>query len=72
LASYGITVNAVAPGPIATRMTATFPENLRALIPVGRMGTVEDVSRAVMFLLDRGSSFITGEVLDINGGMMSD
>ncbi|MEN9774818.1 MAG: hypothetical protein RL322_1888 [Pseudomonadota bacterium] len=72
LAAYGITVNAVAPGPIATRMTATFPENLRALIPVGRMGTVDDVSHAILFLADRASGFITGEVLDLNGGMLSD
>ena len=53
-------------------MTATFPEKLRALIPVGRMGTVDDVSHAIMFLADRASSFITGEVLDLNGGMLSD
>ncbi len=72
LAAHGITVNAVAPGPIATRMTATFPESLRALIPVGRMGTVDDVSHAVLFLADRASSFITGEILDLNGGMLND
>jgi 3-oxoacyl-[acyl-carrier protein] reductase len=72
LAAHGITVNAVAPGPIATRMTATFPDSLKALIPVGRMGTVEDVVHAVLFLADRASSFITGEVLDLNGGMLSD
>lgn len=72
LAAHGITVNAVAPGPIATRMTATFPEQLRALIPVGRMGTVDDVSHAVLFLADRASGFITGETLDLNGGMLND
>jgi len=72
LAAHGITVNAVAPGPIATRMTATFPEALRALIPVGRMGTVDDVTHAILFLADRASSFITGEILDLNGGMLSD
>ena len=53
-------------------MTATFPDSLKALIPVGRMGTVEDVVHAVLFLADRASSFITGEVLDLNGGMLSD
>jgi 3-oxoacyl-[acyl-carrier protein] reductase len=72
LAAHGITVNALAPGPIATQMTATFPDSLKALIPVGRMGTVEDVVHAVLFLADRASSFITGEVLDLNGGMLSD
>jgi len=72
LAAHGVTVNAVAPGPIATRMTATFPEALRALIPVGRMGTVDDVTHAILFLADRASSFITGEILDLNGGMLSD
>ena len=72
LAAHGVTVNAVAPGPIATRMTATFPEALRALIPVGRLGTVDDVSHAVLFLADRASSFITGEILDLNGGMLND
>lgn len=72
LACHGITVNAVAPGPIATEMTTDFPPALRALIPRGRMGTAEDVVRAVSFLIQRESDFITGEVLDVNGGMWSD
>lgn len=72
LAAHGITVNAVAPGPIATAMTTDFPPALRALIPRGRMGTPDDVARAVLFLVQRESDFITGEVLDINGGMWSD
>jgi NAD(P)-dependent dehydrogenase (short-subunit alcohol dehydrogenase family) len=72
LAAFGITVNAVAPGPIATAMTTHFPDNLRALIPVGRMGTPEDVARAIVFLAARESGFITGEVLDINGGIACD
>jgi 3-oxoacyl-[acyl-carrier protein] reductase len=72
LACHGITVNAVAPGPIATEMTTDFPAALRALIPRGRMGTPEDVVRAVSFLIQRESDFITGEVLDVNGGMWSD
>lgn len=72
LAAYGITVNTVAPGPIATAMTTSFPPALAALIPRGRMGTPDDVARAVLFLVQRDSDFITGEVLDINGGMWSD
>ena len=72
LAAHGITVNAVAPGPVATVMTASFPEQLIALLPVGRMGTTEDVVRAVLFLASPKAGFITGEVIDVNGGMMCD
>ncbi|MGY2491754.1 SDR family NAD(P)-dependent oxidoreductase [Cupriavidus sp. CP313] len=72
LARYGVTVNAVAPGPVATAMTQHFPDNLRALIPVGRMGHVDDVARAVCFLAAKDAGFITGEILDVNGGMFCD
>ena len=72
LAPHGITVNAVAPGPIATAMTSAFPEALRQLIPVGRMGRLEDVVRAILFLGSRDNGFVTGEVLDVNGGMWCD
>ena len=72
LAPHGITVNAVAPGPIATAMTASLPDSLRALIPVGRMGRLEDVVRAVLFLGSRDNGFVNGEVLDVNGGMWCD
>ena len=72
LACEGITVNAVAPGPIATAMTTSFPEQLKALIPVGRMGTAADVASAILFLAGREAGFITGEVLDVNGGMWCD
>lgn len=71
LASDGITVNAVAPGPIASAMTTTFPEALRALIPVGRMGCAEEVAAAIAFLVGPETGFITGEILDINGGIWS-
>lgn len=70
--SAGITVNAIAPGPIATAMTASFPAQLRAAIPVGRMGSLDDVVNAVLFLASPRSGFITGEVLDVNGGMWCD
>jgi 3-oxoacyl-[acyl-carrier protein] reductase len=72
LASDGITVNAVAPGPVASAMTADFPPALQALIPVGRMGRAEDVAAAVLFLAGEEAGFVTGEVLDVNGGMWAD
>jgi 3-oxoacyl-[acyl-carrier protein] reductase len=72
LASEGITVNAVAPGPIASAMTTSFPATLRALIPVGRMGEASEVAEAVAFLASDAAAFITGEVLDVNGGAWCD
>lgn len=71
-AHHGITVNAVAPGPIATRMTGNFPQTLQNLIPVGRMGTPDEVADAVAFLAGDAASFVNGEVLDVNGGMWTD
>ncbi len=71
-AHHGITVNAVAPGPIATQMTRNFPKTLQDLIPVGRMGTPEEVADAVVFLAGDSAGFITGEVLDVNGGSWMD
>ncbi len=72
LAAHGITVNAVAPGPITSAMTRTFPETLRALIPVGRMGEAGEVAEAVVFLASEATGFITAEILDVNGGMWGD
>jgi 3-oxoacyl-[acyl-carrier protein] reductase len=72
LAPHGVTVNAVAPGPIATEMTRNFPATLQALIPVGRMGTLHDVVNAILFLVSSDSGYITGEVLDLNGGLWCD
>lgn len=72
LAGRGVRVNAVAPGPIATSMTSSFPDNLRALIPLGRMGRAEDVAAAVHFLLSEQAGFISGEILDINGALWCD
>jgi 3-oxoacyl-[acyl-carrier protein] reductase len=71
-AAFGITVNAVAPGPIATAMTTHFPQALTALVPLGRMGTMEEVVAAILFLLAPANAYITGEVLDINGGLWCD
>jgi 3-oxoacyl-[acyl-carrier protein] reductase len=71
-ARFGITVNSVAPGPIGTAMTKNFPQALRDQIPLGRMGTPEDVADAMAFLAGDQASFITGEVLDVNGGAWTD
>lgn len=72
LANSGVTVNAVAPGPVASAMTTNFPQSLRDLIPVGRMGTADEVASAVVFLAAPQSSFISGETLDVNGGIWCD
>ena len=72
LAVDQITVNAVAPGPISSAMTTQFPQTLRNLIPLGRMGEKEDVAHTVAFLASEKSGFITGEIIDVNGGMWCD
>jgi 3-oxoacyl-[acyl-carrier protein] reductase len=73
LASRNITVNAVAPGFIETDMTQALPEKaveqLSARIPLGRLGTPADVASAVVFLSSEEASYVTGHVLDVNGGM---
>lgn len=73
LAGRNITVNAVAPGFIATDMTAEIPdkqrEQLLAGIPMKRLGMPEEVASAVLFLASPGAAYITGETLHVNGGM---
>ena len=73
LASRGITVNAVAPGYIETAMTGVLEEKqlaaMLAQIPLGRAGTEQDVAHAVRFLASGEAAYITGHVLDVNGGM---
>jgi 3-oxoacyl-[acyl-carrier protein] reductase len=73
LASRNIAVNAVAPGFIDTDMTRALSEAQRAAlltqIPMGRLGTPEDVAAAVLFLVSPQSAYITGETLHVNGGM---
>ncbi len=73
VASRGITVNVVAPGFIDTDMTRSLPdaqrEALAARIPTGRLGVPEDIAAAVLFLASPAASWITGETLNVNGGM---
>lgn len=73
LASRGITVNAVAPGFVDTEMTAQLPEKARddflRSVPLARFGTSQDVAEAVSFLAGPGASYITGQVINVNGGL---
>jgi 3-oxoacyl-[acyl-carrier protein] reductase len=73
VASRNITVNAVAPGFIATDMTAKLDQQARAAlegnIPMGRIGSPEEVAGAVAFLVSGAAAYITGQVLQVNGGM---
>ena len=74
MASRGITVNAVAPGFIATDMTAAMPEKAQehvlASIPLGKMGEPKDIANAVLFLASDKASYITGQVIHVDGGMV--
>lgn len=71
-AAHGITVNAIAPGYIATDMVRAVPdkvlEKIVARIPVGRLGEAEEIARGVAFLVAKDAGFITGSTLSINGG----
>jgi 3-oxoacyl-[acyl-carrier protein] reductase len=73
IASRNITVNAIAPGFIKTPMTDVLPEKvkeeLNTRIPLGRMGSARDVAAAIVFLASDEAGYITGHVLDVNGGM---
>jgi len=73
IASRNVTVNAVAPGFIETPMTDVLSdkvkEELKERIPLGRMGTARDVAAAIVFLASDEAGYITGHVLDVNGGM---
>ena len=72
-AKKNITINCVSPGFIQTAMTENIPEKVKLIltsrIPMGKLGTTEDVSNCVAFLSSEDSSYITGETLHVNGGM---
>ncbi|MDO4720267.1 MAG: 3-oxoacyl-[acyl-carrier-protein] reductase [Peptostreptococcaceae bacterium] len=74
LAPYGITVNAIAPGFIETAMTQALPDNIQESIlssaPMKRAGKVEDVASLVRFLASEEASYITGQVIKVDGGMV--
>ena len=73
---YNITVNAVAPAMIESEMISAMPadkrESLLRSIPLGRTGSADDVAAAVCFLASDGAGFMTGEIMDVDGGLMMD
>lgn len=76
LAPFGITVNAIAPGPVDTAMAQLFSpqerEDLIKMCPLGRFADTGDIAEAALFLLSDAAKHITGEILDVNGGMFMD
>lgn len=74
LASRNVRVNAIAPGFIQTDMTAKLPDNVKSEmlkhVPMGKMGTVTDVANLALFLVSNDSSYITGQVITVDGGMV--
>ncbi|SFV65217.1 3-oxoacyl-[acyl-carrier protein] reductase [hydrothermal vent metagenome] len=74
VANRGITVNTIAPGFIATDMTNSLPEEQKEIlnkqIPMGRMGTAQNIADSVLFLASESGSYITGQTINVNGGML--
>lgn len=76
LAPFGVRVNALAPGPVDTPMLQAFPLDIRESLskdcPLGRLADVDDIAEAALFLISDHAKHITGEILDINGGLLMD
>ena len=69
-ARFGVRINVVAPGAIDTEMTRGIQrEKIKAMIPMGRLGRPEEVAKVISFLCSDDSSYITGQVISVNGGM---
>ena len=72
VARFGIRVNVVAPGPVETDMLSAMPipaDQIKNVIPMGRVGRPEEIARVIRFLCSEDASFITGQVISVNGGM---
>lgn len=72
LSTHGITVNCIAPGPIKTAMTKVLPDPMKDQMPINRIGQPEEISAFVVFLASKQAGFMTGETVDINGGLWMD
>ena len=73
LAPFGVNVNCIAPGIIDTAMTEAFPrEEMKKSIPMGTLGEPQDIANAVLFFASEESKYITGETLNVNGGVLMD
>jgi 3-oxoacyl-[acyl-carrier protein] reductase len=71
-ARHGVTVNALAPTLIDTGMLASLPEDYREAIPVGRYGSPQEVADITVFLCSAHAGYVTGEIVDVNGGFLMD
>ena len=76
LAPYGVRVNAIAPGPVETEMVKDFSEEAMQILveqaPLKRIADTDDIANGALFLLSDAARHITGEILDINGGLLMD
>jgi 3-oxoacyl-[acyl-carrier protein] reductase len=74
MAPHGIRVNAVCPGPVETDMSAqwsdTYRHQVTGRVPLGRIGTAEEIARAILFLASPDSGYVTGALLNANGGTL--
>lgn len=71
VAAHGVRVNAIAPGGIVTPMTARSPSGMKAPVPMGRMGEADEIASVALFLASKESSYMTGETVNVNGGLVT-